>query len=296
MVIRMARSRRALVAGGLAALVALPVLGGSAGAVAPRTPAGPFQTIPWTIATLGTGPIKGIVTIESGAPGRVRYAFHGLPTTGQVRAVASSKPCSQPHVGSARILGWSFGASNPTSTAAIGPGGTAAGQFMVEISGVNAGYIRSLRIFRGSGSSAQRACAKATRWATEPSAAVVTLENTLVSNFLSKPGPRGLVTIGVVDTDTIRVRAELLHKDRGTFRLVGSTAPCSQAHTGSARVFSIAYNLGDTGTHEVGHLVDATRTLAKPIDALRSVRIQAKNEVAMETIECRGIIAILIGL
>lgn len=296
MAVRVARSWRAVMAGGLAALVALPVLGGSAGAVAPRSPAGNVP-VEWVVMHLaGSGPIKGIVTIESGAPGRVRYAFHGLPTTGALRAVASTKPCSQPHVGSAKVLGWSLGASNPTSTAAIGPGGTAAGQFMVEISGVNAGFIRSMRIFRGSGPGAQRACAKATHWTTPTPVAVVALQNLLVSSFLSKPGPRGLVTIGVVDDDTVLVRAELLHKNRGTFRLVGSTAPCSEAHTGSARAFSVDHTIGDTGTHEVGHLVNATVTLAKPSDEIRSVRLLRKSGGTFQREECRGIIAILIGL
>jgi hypothetical protein len=275
-----------LFVGALGALLALPILGGAAGAIAPRSPAGPVPAETFSLNVFGSGPVKGMVLIESGAPGRVRYAFHGLPATGTLRAVASTKPCAQPHTGSAKVLGWSLGASNPTS----------AGQFMVEISGVNAGYIRSVRVFRGAGTGDQRACSNASRWEVAPPSYKVTFEDILISSFLSKPGPRGLAALEVVDGDTIRVRAELLHKDRGAFRLVGSTEPCSQAHTGAAKAFSVDYNLGDTGTHEVGHFMNATRTLAKPADEIRSLRVMRKNEVAIEQIECRGIIAILIGL
>jgi hypothetical protein len=274
-------------AAGLAALVALPVLGGSAGAVAPRTPSGSTPAAEsLSLNIFGSGAIRGMTLIGSGSPGRVRYAFHGLPATGALRAVASTKPCSQPHAGSAKVLGWSLGASNPTS----------AGQFMIDLAGANAGAIRSVRVFRGAGTGVQRACSNTSHWEVAPPSYKVTFEDVLISSFLSKPGPRGLAALEVVDEDTVRVRAELLHKDRGTFRLVGSTKPCSQAHTGASKVFSVGYSLGDTGTHEVGHVVDATRPLAKPIDAIRSIRVMAKNEVAMETIECRGIIAILIGL
>ena len=118
----------------------------------------------------------------------------------------------------------------------------------------------------------------------------------MVSSFLAKPGPRGLAALRVVDEDTVQVRAELLHKDRGTFRLVGSTTPCTQAHTGSAKAFSVDYSLGDTGTHEVGHFMNATRTLAKPADEIRSLRLLRKSGGTFQPVECRGIIAVLIGL
>lgn len=287
MVVGVARFRRGLIVGGLAALVALPALGGSAGAVAPPSPSG--TTLPkeaFSLNVFGSGPVKGIAMVESGSPGRVRYAFQGLPATGELRAVASTKPCSQAHTGSAKVLGFSLSPSTP--------GSTAAGQFMVEISGVNAGYIRSMRIFRGSGTGDQRACSATSQWGAVSTAVV--FENVHITNFLSKPGPRGLAMVGVAADGTLRVRAELLHKDRGAFRLIGSTKPCSEPHTGSARVFAADYELGDTGTHEVGHFLSATRTPAKPVDQLRSVRVVAKNDVATEEIQCRGIIAILIGL
>ena len=95
--------------------------------------AGPAPTDQLSMNVFASGPIKGIVTIQSGAPGRVRYALQGLPSTGKLRVVASDRLCGQAHTGASKVLGWGLGASNPTRNATA--------QFMVEISGVNAGTM-----------------------------------------------------------------------------------------------------------------------------------------------------------
>jgi hypothetical protein len=169
---------------------------------------------------------------------------------------------------------------------------------MVEISGVNAGSIRSVRVFRGAGTGDQRACSTTTHWQEQGTQTAAPLVNVMVTSYVRSPQRGGIILTGTRSDGKVQVRASLIGLRGGTaYRIVGSTAPCGTAHTGSKRVYAVPFTtLGDTGTHEIGHWVSVVADADRPTSALRSIRVIKDFGAGNQVEACHGIIAILIGL
>jgi hypothetical protein len=276
-------SRAGIAAGLLLALTATGV------AAAPGSTARAGIMTP-TVATAVFDGAKasGIVVIQDdgASPHPLWISLAGLPKAGTLRVIASSKVCSKTHSPADRVLGYSFGA-------------TQAGSFAVTVARPLAGpfeLIRSVRIFRAGGT--QRACAKGTLHDEQHASAAAPAGghgNTSFSSLIPSPGFKGLLLARKVDGDTVRVVLSALRVDGDfLFRVVGSTEPCGGPHSSSDRVFQVPLDaIGGEG-QRIDYFIRTDFPAPNDPDLLRSVRV-FRGSGSGAQVECRGIIAVLIG-
>jgi hypothetical protein len=238
------------------------------------------------------GALKGIVVAsEADFPdGRLRVSLSGLPTSGTMHLVGSTKACSKAHTSADRVLGFSWGLNQT--------GGYATGRNVRQLFDAPVDALRSLRLFKGS---AQKACTKAeTHEEAAPGTAAVTpaldLENTLISSYIKAPGPQGLILTRLEGENSVGITLSLLRLPGGQpYRLVGSSKGCASTHTTSARVFSLGIAHGPQSAAAFDAFLEIEGIIAKAPSALRSLRL-FRGPGTSDQVECRGIIAVLIGL
>jgi hypothetical protein len=269
--------------------VAVSLVVGSAGAVSAKAMGPTGISAPTVAVGVFRGAIKGIVVAsENDLPdGRLRLSLSGLPKSGTMRLVGSTKACTKSHSPADRVLGWSWGLSQTGGFAADRP-----------VDGLFDGPVdamRSLRLFKGS---SQKACTKAHPH--EPggttSTTALELENTLVTSYVKAPGPRGLILTRLTDEHTVGVTLSFLALAGGQpYRLVGSSMACGSPHTRSARVFSVSISQHTQTAAGFDAFIEIDGVAAKAPGALRSWRL-FRGPGTSDQVECKGIIAILIGL
>jgi hypothetical protein len=294
-----------------ATAVAATLIGSSASLaadpVAAAAPAGPVEndeTHATALFDADSG--KGIVVLlgdPTGDDGRLLIAMQGVAPRARHGLLLSPHPCGTPH-----------DRTSPSIKFDGIDGEVVASTFQARrrvvglLPFIEQDDLRSVRLFRTSGTPREVACAEAIVFADgsvqsnaaagapQPSLMAYQLENVLVSSYSFSGRPTaqagGIVLAEPTPTDSFSLNFEEIRMTFGTHRVVGSQAACGTRNTTATTVFSHAFEASAAGNN--GRDV-VTPALKDPL-SVASIRFYAGESGFRQPRGCSNIIAVLIAL